>query len=101
MSKKKSEEVRPLYDRIVVKETISENVSESGIFLGESESDGWRRGEILEVGHGRVSESGKMKPLSVEVGDKIIFGSNVGVEIKVNGQDLLMMNEDDVVAIEE
>jgi len=101
MSKKKSEEVRPLYDRIVVKETITENITKSGIFLGETDPDEWRRGEILEVGHGRVSESGKMKPLSVEVGDKIIFGSNVGVEIKVNGQDLLMMNEDDVVAIEE
>jgi chaperonin GroES len=92
-------QVRPLYDRILVKRVEEEARSKGGLFLPETAKEKPSEGMILAIGQGRVSENGEIKPLQVKVGDRIAFGRYAGNEIKVNGEDRLILREDEVFGV--
>ena len=91
--------LRPLQDRIIVKRVEEETKTAGGIFIPETAMEKPQRGEIVAVGNGKKTPEGKVLPLDVKVGDKVLFGKYAGTEIKVDGKDLLMMREDDVLAV--
>ena len=92
--------VRPLHDKIIVRRDEAETVTESGIFLPEGSKERPKTGTIEAVGDGKLNtETGDRTPLSVKSGDKIIFSSYAGTEIKLDGEELLIMSEDDVLAV--
>jgi chaperonin GroES len=91
--------LRPLYDRIIVKRLDQETKTASGIVIPDAAAEKPDQGEVLAVGAGRVSEDGKVRELTVKVGDQVMFGKYAGQTVKVDGQELLVMREDDVVAI--
>jgi len=79
--------LRPLHDRIIVRRLEEENKTASGIFIPESAKEKPQRGEVIAVGKGKKAEDGKVAPIDVKVGDKILFGKYVGTEIKIEGQE--------------
>ncbi len=91
--------LKPLHDRILVKRLESEHKTAGGIILPDTAQEKPMEGEVLSVGSGARSESGKVTPLDVKAGDRILFGKWSGTEIKVEGEDLLIMNESDVLGI--
>ncbi|MEM1186565.1 MAG: co-chaperone GroES [Planctomycetota bacterium] len=92
--------VRPLHDKIIVRRDEAETQTESGIFLPEGSKERPKSGIIEAIGDGKLNtETGDRTPLSVEVGNKIIFSSYAGTEIKLDGDELLIMSEDDVLAV--
>ncbi len=91
--------IRPLHDRVIVRRMEEEKTSAGGIVLPDSATEKPSTGEIIAVGNGRVNESGDVRPLDVKVGDKVLFGKYAGTEIKNDGEELLVMREDDIVAI--
>jgi len=93
--------LRPLQDRIIVKRVEEEQKTAGGIFIPETAKEKPQRGEIIAVGNGKKTEDGKVLPLDVKVGDKVLFGKYAGTEIKVEGEELLMMREDDILAVVE
>jgi chaperonin GroES len=93
--------IRPLHDRVVVKRTEEERTSPGGIVIPDSAAEKPIRGEVLAVGNGKILESGDVRALDLKVGDKVLFGKYSGTEVKVNGEDLLVMREDDVMAVVE
>jgi chaperonin GroES len=93
--------VRPLFDRILVQRNEEPTRTRSGLFLPEASKEKPSEGTVLAVGNGRVADDGKVTPLTVKAGDKVIFGKYSGTEIKVNGEDRLILREDDVLGIVE
>ena len=91
--------VRPLFDRILVKRNDEPTRSKGGLFLPETAKEKPVEGTILAVGNGRVAEDGKITPLTVKVGDRVVFGKYAVAEIKVEGEDRLILREDDVLGI--
>ena len=91
--------IRPLHDRVVVKRMEEERTSAGGIVIPDSATEKPSRGEVLAVGNGKVSDQGEVRPLDVKVGDKVLFGKYAGTEIKVDGQTVLIMREDDILAV--
>jgi chaperonin GroES len=91
--------VKPLNDRVLVKRTEELQVTKGGIFIPDSAKEKPIEGKIIAVGPGKVNESGNRLPLNVKAGDKVLFGRYAGTEIKVEGQDYLMMREEDILAI--
>ena len=91
--------IRPLHDRVVVKRTEEEKLSPGGIVIPDSATEKPMRGEVIAVGTGKLLDDGKIRPLDVEKGDKILFGKYSGTEIKLDGEDIVVMREDDVLAI--
>ncbi len=91
--------LRPLQDRIIVKRLEEENVTAGGIFIPDTAKEKPQRGEIVAVGKGKVTEDGKVLPVDVKVGDKVLFGKYAGTEIKIGGQDYLIMREDDILGV--
>src|SRR6516225_4298586 len=91
--------VRPLHDRILVRRTAEETKTAGGIIIPDTAKEKPQRGEIVAAGKGRISDEGKVMPLEVKVGDKILFGKYSGTELKLNGEELLMMREEDVLGI--
>lgn len=91
--------LRPLHDRVVVKRMEEERTSPGGIVIPDSATEKPIKGEVLAVGNGKVSESGDVRPLDLKVGDTVLFGKYSGTEVKVDGEDLLVMREDDVMAV--
>lgn len=92
--------VRPLHDKILVKRDEAETKTSSGIFLPETSKDKPKTGVITAVGDGALNtETGQRIPLSVKKGDKVIFSSYSGTEVKINDQELLIMSEDDILAV--
>jgi chaperonin GroES len=91
--------VRPLYDRILVKRVDEETRSKGGLFLPEMAKEKPSEGMVLAVGQGRLSDKGEVKPLTVKVGDRVVFGRYAGTEIKVDGEDRLVMREDEIFGI--
>ena len=91
--------VRPLHDRILVRRMAEETKTAGGIIIPETAKEKPQRGEIVAAGKGRVSEDGKVMPLEVKVGDRILFGKYSGTELKLDGQEYLMMREEDVLGI--
>ena len=91
--------VRPLHDRIIVKRLAEEEVTKGGIIIPDSAKEKPIQGQVVAVGTGKLLENGKVRPLDVKVGDRIMFGKYSGSEIKVDGQEHLIMREDEVLAI--
>ena len=90
--------IRPLHDRVVVRRMEEETTSAGGIVIPDSATEKPAQGEIIAVGNGQVTDSG-VRALDVKVGDKIMFGKFAGTEIKVDGEELLVMREEDIVAV--
>ncbi|HMN80853.1 MAG TPA: co-chaperone GroES [Burkholderiaceae bacterium] len=92
-------QIRPLYERIVVKRIDNERKTNSGIVLPDSAAEKPEQGEVLAVGSGKLLEDGRQRPLQLKVGDRVLFGRYAGQTIKVDGQELLVMREDEVFAV--
>jgi chaperonin GroES len=93
--------IRPLHDRVIVRRKEEERTTAGGIVIPDSATEKPSMGEILAVGNGKVTDSGDIRALDVKVGDKVYFGKYSGTEIKVDGEELLIMREDDIIAIVE
>jgi len=91
--------LRPLQDRIIVKRLEEESKTAGGLFIPETAKEKPQRGEIVAAGKGKKTEEGKVLPLDVKVGDKVLFGKYSGTEIKMDGEELLIMREDDLLAV--
>ena len=91
--------LRPLHDRVIVKRLEEEKKSAGGIIIPDNATEKPVRGEIVAVGPGKKDDSGKNIALDVKVGDVVLFGKYSGSEVKVDGEDLLVMREDDVIAV--
>lgn len=92
-------DVRPLHDRVLVKRFSEEEKSAGGIIIPDTAKEKPIQGEVIAVGSGRVSEDGKIRPLDVKSGDRILFGKYSGTEIKIEGKEFLMMREDDILGV--
>jgi chaperonin GroES len=92
---------RPLHDRVLVRRVESEQKTAGGIIIPDTAQEKPMEGEILAVGSGRVSDDGKVTPLDVKEGNRIIFGKWSGTEVKINGEELLIMKESDIMGIVE
>jgi len=91
--------IRPLHDRVIVKRMEEERTTAGGIVIPDTAAEKPIRGEILAIGKGKILESGDIRPLDVKVGDKVLFGKYSGTEVKVNGQDVLVMREEDIMGV--
>lgn len=91
--------VRPLYDRVIVKRVEEEGKTKGGIIIPDTAKEKPIEGEIVAVGNGKVLENGKIQPLEVKKGDRVLFGKYAGTDIKIDGEDRLIMREDDIIAI--
>jgi len=92
-------QVRPMYDRILVKRIEQESRSKGGLFLPETAKEKPVEGIVLAVGQGRRLDSGEVRPLAVKEGDRILFGRYAGTEIKVDGEERLVLREDEVYGV--
>ncbi|SFK11165.1 chaperonin GroES [Methylocapsa palsarum] len=90
---------RPLHDRVVVKRLEGEEKTKGGIIIPDTVKEKPQEGEIIAVGPGGRDDSGKLTPLDVKAGDKVLFGKWSGTEVKIDGQDLLIMKESDILGI--
>jgi len=90
---------RPLHDRVVVRRVDSEEKTKGGIIIPDTAKEKPQEGEIIAVGSGARDEAGKLVPLDVKKGDRILFGKWSGTEVKLNGEDLLIMKESDIMGI--
>jgi chaperonin GroES len=90
---------RPLHDRVVVKRADAETKSSGGIIIPDTAGEKPQQGEIIAVGPGGRDEAGKLVPLDVKKGDKILFGKWSGTEVKIDGKDLLIMKESDIMGV--
>jgi chaperonin GroES len=91
--------IRPLHDRVVIKRMEEERTSSGGIVIPDSATEKPMRGEVISIGKGKVSETGELRPLDVKPGDEVLFGKYSGTEIKIDGIDLLVMREDDIMGV--
>lgn len=91
--------IRPLHDRVVIKRKEEERLSPGGIVIPDTAKEKPIRGEVLAVGNGKILEDGRSIPLDVKVGDEVLFGKYSGNEIKVDGEELVVMREDDIMAV--
>jgi chaperonin GroES len=90
---------RPLHDRVVVRRLESEEKTKGGIIIPDTAKEKPQEGEIIAVGPGGRDEHGKLTPLDVKAGDKVLFGKWSGTEVKIDGQDLLIMKESDILGV--
>ena len=93
--------IRPLHDRVIVRRQEEERTTAGGIVIPDSATEKPSMGEVLAAGIGKITDSGDVRALDVKVGDKVYFGKYSGTEIKVDGEELLIMREDDIIAIVE
>ena len=91
--------LRPLHDRVIVKRLEEERVSAGGIVIPDSATEKPIRGEVIAAGTGKILEDGKVRPIAVKTGDKVLFGKYSGTEVKVDGDELLVMREEDIMAV--
>ena len=91
--------IRPLHDRVIIRRMEEEKTSPSGIVIPDSATEKPVKGEVVAVGNGKILDSGEVRPLDVKVGDTILFGKYSGTELSVDGEELLVMREDDITAI--
>ena len=91
--------IRPLHDRVVIRRMEEERTSAGGIVIPDSATEKPAQGEVVAVGKGKILESGDIRPLDVTVGDKVLFGKYGGTEVTVEGEELLVMREDDITAV--
>jgi chaperonin GroES len=91
--------IRPLHDRVIVKRMEEERTSPGGIVIPDAAAEKPIKGEIVAAGNGKILENGDVRALDVKVGDQVLFGKYAGTEVKVDGDDLLVMKEDDIMAV--
>ena len=91
--------IRPLHDRVIVRRMEEERKSAGGIVIPDSATEKPSRGEVLAVGSGKVLDNGDVRSLAVKVGDQVLFGKYSGTEVKVDGQEVIVMREDDIMAV--
>jgi len=91
--------LRPLADRVIVKRIESETKTASGIYIPDNAAEKPDQGEVLAVGPGKRNDKGDIAPMNVKVGDRVLFGKYSGQTVKVNGDELLVMKEDDLFAV--
>jgi chaperonin GroES len=91
--------IRPLHDRVVIRRTEEERTSPGGIVIPDTAAEKPIRGVVVAVGKGKILESGEIRALDLKKGDKVLFGKYSGTEVKVDGEELLVMREDDVMAV--
>ena len=91
--------IRPLHDRVVVKRMEEERTSAGGIVIPDSAAEKPQKGEVVAVGNGKVTDSGDLRALDVKVGDQVLFGKYSGTEIKIDGEDVLIMKEEDILGV--
>lgn len=92
-------QIRPLHDRVIVKRLEEEKVSAGGIVIPDSATEKPIRGKVLAVGNGKIMENGDVRPLDVKVDDTVLFGKYAGTEVKVDGEELLVMREEDIMGV--
>ncbi len=93
--------LRPLHDRVIVKRLDNERKTASGIVIPDNAAEKPDQGEILAVGNGKVGDDGKVRPIGVKVGDRVLFGKYSGQTVKVDGEELLVLREEDIMAVVE
>jgi len=91
--------IKPLQDRVIVKRLEEEEKTKGGIIIPDTAKEKPQEGKVVAVGKGKVTEDGKLIPLDVKVGDKILFGKYAGTEIKIGGEEHLIMREDDILGV--
>ncbi len=91
--------IKPLHDRAVVKRLDEDRTTPGGIVIPDSAAEKPVRGEVIAIGKGKVLDNGEVRPMDVKVGDKVLFGKYAGTEIKIDGQELVVMREDDIMAV--
>lgn len=91
--------IRPLHDRIIVKRLEEERKTASGIVIPDTAAEKPDQGEVIAIGTGRIKEDGNVRPLNVKVGDKVLFGKYSGQTVKIHGEELLVIREDDVMGV--
>ncbi len=92
-------QIRPLHDRVIVKRLDSERTTASGIVIPDNAAEKPDQGEVIAVGPGRRDESGKLIAMDVKVGDRVLFGKYSGQAVKVNGEEFLVMREEDIMGV--
>ena len=98
MSKRKIA-IRPLHDRVAVKRIGEEKTSAGGIVIPDTATEKPIRGKVVAIGLGKVLDNGEVRPLDVRVGDQVLFGKYAGTEVKIEGDELLVMREDDIMGV--
>jgi chaperonin GroES len=91
--------IKPLYDRVVIKRMEEEKMSAGGIVIPDSATEKPIRGEVIAVGGGKALDNGSVRAPQVKVGDKVLFGKYAGTEVKVDGTEILVVKEDDILAV--
>ena len=91
--------IRPLHDRVIVRREEEERTSAGGIVIPDTATEKPVRGKVVAVGNGKALDSGDVRPLDVKKGDTVLFGKYSGTEVKVDGEDLLVMREEDIMAV--
>lgn len=91
--------IRPLHDRIVVKRLESETKTKGGIIIPDSAKEKPIEGRVVAVGNGKLLRDGKLRPLDIKVGDVVLFGKYAGNEVKIDGEDFVLLREDDLLAV--
>ncbi len=91
--------LRPLHDRVIVKRMEEETTSPGGIVIPDSAAEKPSRGEVVAVGNGKILDNGDVRGLDLKVGDKVLFGKYSGTEVKLDGEEFLVMSENDVMAV--
>lgn len=91
--------IKPLRDKVVVERSEAEEKTAGGIVLPDTAKDKPKQGTVIAVGPGRVLENGEVKPLEVKKGDRVLFGGFAGTEVKINGKEYLILNENEILAI--
>ena len=91
--------IRPLQDRVIVKRVAEEEKSKGGIILPDTAKEKPQEGKVVAVGKGKVAEDGTVRPLDVKAGDRILFGKYSGTEIKIDGEEHLILREDDILGV--
>lgn len=91
--------IRPLHDRVIAKRTEEEKTSPGGIVIPDSAAEKPIQGEVVAVGNGKLLDNGEVRKLDVKKGDKILFGKYSGTEVKISGEELLVLREDDIMGI--
>jgi len=99
MKKEEAVNIRPLHDRVIVRRLEEERKTPGGIVIPDTAKEKPIQGEVLAVGKGKILEDGKVRPLDVKVGDKILFGKYSGTEVKVGNEELLVMREEDIMGV--
>ena len=91
--------IRPLHDRVIVRRMEEERTSPGGIVIPDSATEKPVRGEVIAVGNGKILENGDKRPLDVKVGDRVLFGKYSGTEVKMSGEELLVLREEDIMGV--